>query len=399
MRSSECDFEEAKRIGSRYRTPESVVFIVNTDQHFLSHRATWGLALQAGGANVAVIAEDTGSSAAIRSLGFTFIRAGIGRESGTSLKATANAASIILASLLRIRPQVVFLVHQAAYTVGWPAALLLRDTSFIRVAGGVGRALDTRSNRTWASQVVRASGRAADRLSNVFTLFQTEHDRQIFIGLRLLKDVGRSLVIPGTGIGMERWYREHDRDYSKPIILFASRLFREKGIYEFVEAARQLRGMNWRFQVAGRPDTGVDSAVSEEELSSWRREGAVEILGHRTDMDFVLGRATLFVLPTRHPEGTPKVLIEAGAAGLPAIVSAHPGCMAVVEAGVTGIVLSSEPLADELASAIEALASDPGKARSLGSAASERVLTLFSLEAVLTQLLEWNSICAVRRSA
>jgi len=136
--------------------------------------------------------------------------------------------------------------------------------------------------------------------------------------------------------------------------------------------------------------------VTTEELEKWRRDGAVEILGHCQDMAGILAEATLFVFPTRHPEGTPKVLIEAGAAGVPAVVSGHPGCAAVIENGVTGIVLEHEPTVPELAMAVEALASDASGSRAMGVAARDRISALFSLDTVLTRLLDWDAVGAVR---
>jgi hypothetical protein len=159
------EVEHAARIGRRHRGPKRVVFVVNTDRFFLSHRATWAAALQSAGATVTVIAEDTGGADAVRSLGFRFVDLPVGRETSVSVTAMACSATRILVALLRIRPGVVFLVHQVAYTLGWPAALLLRGTTFVRVAGGLGRALDPAVLTTRASRVVQTSGRLAGRLS------------------------------------------------------------------------------------------------------------------------------------------------------------------------------------------------------------------------------------------
>jgi len=389
------EVEQAARIGAGFRGPKRVVFVVNNDRSFLSHRATWGVALQAAGATVTVIAQDTGEADAVRSLGFTFIGVPVGREASSAL-AMAKSAALILVALLRIRPSLVFLSAQVAYTLGWPAAVVLRRATFIRVAGGVGRALDPTMIKTRASRVVQLSGHLAGMLGNVFTLFQTEFDRETFVRHGLLPAPERSLVIPGTGIDVNAWQGDGGREFEHPVILFASRLYREKGVHEFVEAAEKLRGRGWRFQVAGAPDPGVGSTVTAEELERWRHDGAVEILGHCADMAPILAEATLFVLPTRHPEGTPKVLIEAGAAGLPAVVSGHPGCSAVIEQGVTGIVLEPEPTVPELAMAIEALASDAFASRAMGAAAHDRISALFSLESVLSRLLEWKAVGAVR---
>jgi glycosyltransferase involved in cell wall biosynthesis len=372
-----------------------VVFVVNNDRSFLSHRATWGAALQAAGATVSVISEDTGQADTIRSLGFDFIAVCVGREA-SGVIAMAKSATLILTTLLRIRPHLVILSAQVAYTLGWPAAILLRRTTFIRVAGGIGRALDPAVLKTRASRVVQASGYLAGRLHNVFTLFQTDYDREAFAQRGLLPAPQRSLVIPGTGIDVRAWQADATRDFGDPVILFASRLYREKGVHEFVQTAEKLRGRGWRFLLAGDPDPGVESTVTVEELDKWRRDGAVELLGYRNDMSRVLAEATLFVFPSRHPEGTPKVLIEAGASGIPSVVSGHPGCAAVVEDGVTGIVLGTTPTVAEIATAVEALASDPSTSCAMGAAAREHVSTSFSLDAVLTRLLQWNAVGAVR---
>ena len=351
--TSVSEVEQAARIGRGFRGPKGVVFVVNNDRSFLSHRATWGAALQAAGAAVTVIAEDTGQAEAIRSLGFNFIAVDVGRESSGVL-AMAKSATLILVTLLKIRPRLVFLSAQVAYTLGWPAAVLLRRTTFIRVAGGIGRALDPAVLKTRASRVVQISGHLAGRLGNVFTLFQTQHDRETFAGRGLLPAPERSLVVPGTGIDVDAWQVHTVRNFEDPVILFASRPYREKGVHEFVEVAEKLRGRGWRFQLAGDPDPGVGSTVATDELERWRHDGAVELLGYRKDMARVFAEATLFVFPTRHPEGTPKVLIEAGASGLPSVVSGHPGCSAVIDHGVTGIVVGTEPSVAEIATVVEA---------------------------------------------
>src|SRR5262249_36997555 len=120
-RVSEVD--QARRIGRAFRGPRCVVFVVNNDRSFLSHRATWGAALQAAGADITVIAEDTGEADRIRSLGFNFIAVRVGREA-SSVSGMINSAVLIMVTLLRLRPRLVFLSAQVAYTLGWPAAIL-----------------------------------------------------------------------------------------------------------------------------------------------------------------------------------------------------------------------------------------------------------------------------------
>ena len=394
--TSVSEVEQAARIGRAFRGPEGVVFVVNNDRSFLSHRATWGAALQAAGAAVTVIAEDTGEADAIRSLGFDFIAVGVGREASGVLAMT-KSATLILVTLLRIRPSLVFLSAQVAYTLGWPAAVLLRRTTFIRVAGGVGRALDPAVLKTRASRVVQISGHLAGRLGNVFTLFQTQHDRETFARRGLLPAPRAVTGNPRHGHRRKRLAVDEVRDFENPVILFASRLYREKGVHEFVEVAEKLRGRGWRFQLAGDPDPGVESTVTTEELEWWRRDGAVET--PRLPQGHV--PRTRRGNPLRLPDATPRGHPEGAHRGWsrPAYPRSSPGIRAARRSskhGVTGIVLGTEPSVAELATAVEALASDASVAGAMGVAARERISTTFSLDAVLTRLLEWKAVGAVR---
>src|SRR5688500_16434056 len=95
LHTSVSEVEQAVEIGRGFRGPNGVVFVVNNDRSFLSHRATWAAALQAAGAAVTVIAEDTGEGDAIRRLGFNFVAVGVGREA-SSVLAMAKSATLIL---------------------------------------------------------------------------------------------------------------------------------------------------------------------------------------------------------------------------------------------------------------------------------------------------------------
>jgi glycosyltransferase involved in cell wall biosynthesis len=149
------------------------------------------------------------------------------------------------------------------------------------------------------------------------------------------------------------------------MVLMASRLLWEKGVGEFVEAARLLkrRGSRARFAIAGAPAEGHPTSVPRATLERWKREGDVEWLGWSRDVPDLLARSHIVALPSYYGEGIPRILIEAAASGRPIVTTSSPGCREAVAPGVTGLLVPPRD-AVSLAGAIETLLSDaPLRAR------------------------------------
>ncbi|MDF1706232.1 MAG: glycosyltransferase [Aeromicrobium sp.] len=383
----------SKMIGRQYESFGSTIIVVNTDRAFLTHRASWALAIQASGSEVTVVAADTGFAGAITDLGIKFVPADLAAEDLRPLQAI-RVMFAIARTIFRLRPKRVLLVTSAPYVLGWHMGLFLWRTRFVLVIPGRGRALTDEFRGSIASRVVRLQLKLARRLRNVSTLFQLDADRDFFTAESLAAS-SRAHVIAGTGIDTSRWLPNLDRDVSSPRVLFASRLVREKGIFEFVEVARRLATRTSAdFVVAGEPTAGVSSSVSEADLNAWRAEGVVRLLGRSDDMASVYRDADIFIFPTSHPEGTPRVLIEAAACGIPAIASLQIGCAAVVEDQVTGLLVDAHDI-DGLTRATERLIQDPNLRARMGAAARVRTQSEFSLDAVLSDLFAILGIAGV----
>jgi glycosyltransferase involved in cell wall biosynthesis len=168
-------------------------------------------------------------------------------------------------------------------------------------------------------------------------------------------------------------------------VLLASRLLWEKGIAEFVDAARRLRGRanEVEFLLAGSSDPGNPSAVPMQDVAAWEREGVVKVLGHVEDMDLLMRTVDLVVLPS-YREGVPRGLIEAAAMGLPIVTTDAPGCREIVEDGVNGFLV---PVGDSkaLSGKVEYLLANPDVCRRFGTAGREKVLAEFDEQIVFRQ--------------
>jgi glycosyltransferase involved in cell wall biosynthesis len=380
------DRSAASAFGQKFATKKHVVFVVNTDRFFLTHRASWASALQSSGAKVTVVAEDTGYQDQIRKLGFEYFPLAMGRESIT-IREGITASLRLFLLLIRIRPSVVFLIATAAYSLGWPAACFLPKSTFYRVITGAGRALASEST---SSKIVITSLSASRRLSNVYSLFQLHTDFETFTS-RGLATAARSRVIAGTGLDTNVWTAKERAVNSVPVVLFAARLFREKGIYDFIDLAKGSASETARFVVVGKPDRGVVSSVTDDELAAWQADGTIEYWGQSDDMVSVYRAADILVLPSTHPEGTPRVLIEAAACGVVAIASDQPGCREVVRHGETGLIAD----VDEHGSfdrCLQMLLNEPELTTRMGQRASAFAAEKFSLGTTLTQLYDFIGI-------
>lgn len=219
-----------------------------------------------------------------------------------------------------------------------------------------------------------------------FMIFQNPDDRAAMVdaGIVKLEDTG---LIRGSGVDLEEFSCSPIPE-GTPVILFPSRLIREKGIYEFIDAARLMKaeGKNIRFQVAGHIYEKNPHSVSSVQMKSWADEGIVEWLGQASDMPEIYKAATIVTLPSYYGEGVPKVLLEAMAVGRPIITTDWPGCREAVVNGENGLLI---PVKDSLAlvEAIENLLKNPMDMALMGQAGRRMAEADFGVGGVVEKTL------------
>lgn len=198
-------------------------------------------------------------------------------------------------------------------------------------------------------------------------------------------------LIRGSGVDTSRFHPATEPVMSGQTtrVLLASRLLWDKGIGEYVDAARELRtaSLPIRFILAGAPDPGNPASISQEQLDAWAAEGVVELLGQVSDMGAQFAKTDIAVLPSYYGEGLPKSLIEAAACALPLVTTDVPGCRDVVTDGEDGLIVPVRN-ASALAAAIRTLHNNPKWARQLGHAARKRALAEFDERIVISRTLD-----------
>ena len=191
--------------------------------------------------------------------------------------------------------------------------------------------------------------------------FQNSDDRDLFIDRRLVKSA-QARLLPGSGVDLKRFsVTPHPSETTAPVFLMIARLLRDKGVLEFVEAARLVKTShpNARFQLLGAIDSANRTAIDATTVRAWRDEGSIEYLGTTNDVRPHIAAAHCVVLPS-YREGAPRTLIEAASMARPLIATDVPGCRYVLDDGVTGFLCAARS-GESLAIAINRFLALPHK--------------------------------------
>jgi glycosyltransferase involved in cell wall biosynthesis len=233
------------------------------------------------------------------------------------------------------------------------------------------------------------------RHPNSRTIFQNPDDRDLFVNNGLI-DPARAQVIKGSGVDMTVFSPQPETD-DTPVILYAGRLLWQKGIGEFIEAARRLKGQA-RFVIAGISEAENPSAVPPSQLQEWHDSGLIEWLGQRSDMPTVFAQSHIVCLPSAYGEGVPKVLIEAAACGRAIVTTNSPGCREIALHNHNGLLVPVNDV-DALCAALRDLINDPARRQQMGAAGRELAASEFSLEHVNQSTLAiYQTLLATRAS-
>jgi glycosyltransferase involved in cell wall biosynthesis len=216
---------------------------------------------------------------------------------------------------------------------------------------------------------------------NSAVIVQNSEDERQLLANGMVRP-GRTQLIRGSGVDVAA-FRETPEPSGRPVVLLAARLIWEKGIAEFVHAARLLRagGSDARFVLVGGTHPTNPKAVPEATLQQWQRDGVVEWWGYRTEMSEVLASSHIVCLPSKYGEGVPKVLLEAGACGRAVVATDIPGCREAVAHGETGLLVAPGS-AEALAEALRSLLADPVRRRRMGARGRQRIEAEFDVREV-----------------
>ena len=197
-------------------------------------------------------------------------------------------------------------------------------------------------NESLPAKVARFFYRVSMKRASV-VFFQNRDDRQLFMDAKLVEEQ-KTKCLPGSGIDTQKYAPvpfSHESDEVK--FLLIARLVRDKGIIEYVEAAKMFlkehtkQRKRAKFYLLGPFYPGNPTAISPEEVEVWESEGVICYLGESDDVRSVIPHYDCIVLPS-YREGLSRVLLEASSMGKPIVTTDVPGCRDVVEDGYNGFL-------------------------------------------------------------
>lgn len=322
----------------RVTTGVDVLFVAGNARSLIANRGDLIRAMQGRGLRVAALVPRADFLPEVEALGIPTYQFDLRR---TGMNPVADFRSFLqLRGLIRAtEPRAVFAYNIKPVIYGTLAAWVAGVPRRFAMITGLGHAYTTRSVKTTMVRTLTnflyrvALGRA----ERVF--FQNPDDLQQFTDSKILRDPRKAVRVNGSGVNLER-FPPKPLPAGDPHFLFIGRLLTEKGVVEFVDAARRLK-QGWpkaRFTAVGGHDPSLAHALPDETLAEMRDAGVVEFVGAVKDVRPWLEECTVFVLPS-YREGTPRSVLEAMATGRAVITTDAPGCRETVVDGVNGFLV------------------------------------------------------------
>jgi len=361
-----------------------LLYFVTEDWFFCSHFLDRAVAAQQAGFQVSVLTRVNKHGQTILDNGINLIPLALERSKINPLREISLIKS--LASLyLREHPHIVHHVALKPILYGSLAAKIAGIRAIVNAPVGMGYVFSSKQLKArFLKPLVLLAYRLLLNPFNSVAVFENPDDLTYFEKLGIVK---YSRLIRGAGVNTLQFGSSNEPN-EVPVVLLAARMLWDKGVGEFVEAAKilQQQSISARFVLVGAPDKENPESINQSQLLEWQDAGIIEWWGQHEDMPQVFAQAHIVCLPS-YREGLPKVLIEAAACGRPIVATDVPGCREIVRHNENGLLIpAKDPQA--LAVALNRLLNDAELRESMGKRGRAMVEAEFSTEYVVEQTLQ-----------
>lgn len=365
-------------------TKPRLLYVENFFYSFQSSRLSLALAAAAKGYDVHIAIPLCGIPAASLHGAIEWHDVPIDR----SLNAHRDAKTLgsILSLYRRLRPHLVHHIRPKAIVYGGLAARILDIGAVINTLTGMGYVFHVDSIRARLLRTPVVAGlRFACRHRNQRLVVQNTHDFEICVRSGICP-ADHLVLIKGSGVDLEK-YRPAPEPGGPILVILPGRMLRDKGVLEFINAAKKLQisGLRARFALVGRPDPDSPAALSSNTIESWQQAGIVEWWGWREDMSQVLAQSHIVCLPS-YGEGAPRVLMQAAACARAIVTTDVAGCRDIVVDGENGLLVPPRD-SEALASALRRLITEPELRSTLAKNGPPLAEKNFGLDTVIAKNL------------
>ncbi len=356
-----------------------VAIAINRSWNIYNFRKGIVKSLLSDGHEVVAIAPRDEYSDRLVEWGCTFIPLEV---SGTGINPFADISNILkFRSILKAQKIDILLTYTIKFNLYGTVASKFAGIPCICNVSGLGtvflwRGLVSSIAKTLYSIIFRYSS---------YIFFQNDDDKRDFETLVHL-DPKRTGLLPGSGINLLEFRHNPYKPGGSCVFLMISRLLVDKGIKEYIEAAKIVKGSfsSAEFRLVGGLDTRHQRSVSESELESWIDQGLVKYTPHNDNIKQAIIESDVVVLPS-YREGTPRTLLEGGAIGRALIATDVPGCKHVVHDGENGLLCLPGDARDLSRKMISFIEMDAGQKIHMAQKSREIVENNFDEEIVIAQ--------------
>ena len=333
---------------------KKLLFIINVDWFFVSHRLPIAQAALKKGFEVHIACAVTDKKDQLESEGIIVHDLGLSRSS-TAFSSEVKAIVDIYKVIRNVKPDIVHSVTIKPVLYGNIMARLLGVPVRVSSISGLGYVFIASGIKAKIFRVfVSVMYRMALGSSNA-VIFQNKSDRDVIRKIGTIEPK-QEILIPGSGVDLA-CYPVLDEPMEIPVVMLVARLLIDKGVNEFVAAANTLKPLrpNIRMVLVGDVDSGNPKSVTSEQLATWVTEGVVEHWGYSDNVADTMSKSNVIVLPS-YREGLPKCLIEAAACGRAVVTTDVPGCRDAIEPEKTGLLVpvkTVRPLVDAILKLID----------------------------------------------
>lgn len=307
-------------------------------------------------------------------------------RTGISPRADLRTLKEFVRIFRQVRPDLVFSYTIKPVIWGTLAAWIARVPERVALITGLGYAFvgEAKGKRAVVRFIAsRLYSTALKHATLVF--FQNPDDLADFKRWRVLPAQKQVEIVNGSGVDTDA-YEVTPMPEGPVKFLMIARLLRDKGIREYLAAARIVRRTrpDVEFHLVGGADPSPDG-ISEQEVAKWHMAGEVIWHGQISDVRDSIAQAHVFVLPS-YREGTPRTVLEAMSMGRPVITTNAPGCRQTVVCGFNGFLV---PVMDSaaLAEAMENFLTDPSMIEPMGTNGRRMAEDVFDVRLVNTAML------------
>ncbi|UGA39376.1 glycosyltransferase [Chromobacterium haemolyticum] len=260
-----------------------LLFVVNVDWFFLSHRLPIALEAMRQGYEVHIATGLTSKLDVLVGHGLIVHPLSL-RRGSTAMGGVLYSIYEIYSVMRKVRPDVVHLVTIKPVLLGGLAARLAKVPSVVSAISGLGYVFLDSGVKAWVRRFfVKKIYAFSLGHHNLKVIFQNKDDQDNVSQLANLTQEN-SLLIRGSGVDLREYVNKPIPD-GVPVVMLAARMLKDKGVQEFVDAARLLKKAEYspangvRCVLVGEPDLENPASLSKETLEAWGREGVVEVWG------------------------------------------------------------------------------------------------------------------------